>query len=151
MLFYLMRIFDFEIRPQMYDRYNLCVYRKLQVCGRYIIFNLQFLWSQSIIAHLFYKLDTGQRKTTLLIEKGDLYMEKKIWELLIANDCIIFDKNMSVDDELSKYGMDSMKFINILAIMEETFDIKIPDEKLWVFEQCTLRKLAQLVQYVQNV
>lgn len=70
---------------------------------------------------------------------------KKIIE--IVNLCIE-DNKITIeqcDEELSDLGVDSIKFINIVIILEEEFECEIPDSKLVLSEMGTVNKIYDLI------
>lgn len=50
-----------------------------------------------------------------------------------------------LDDDLLKYGMDSIKFISIVIALETAFEIEYPDNLLLISQSNTLNKLAGIV------
>lgn len=60
----------------------------------------------------------------------------------IKNTNIMHDQ---LDEDLSKHGMDSLIFINIVVALKETFEIDYPDEYLSIIEPNTLNKLVSIV------
>ena len=46
-----------------------------------------------------------------------------------------------LDDDLSKLGVDSIKFIQIIVDIEEAFECEIPDSKLLITELNTVQKI----------
>ena len=52
-------------------------------------------------------------------------------------------KNMQ--DDLQQIGMNSIKFIEIIILLEETFEIEIPDEKLLIAKMNTLNQIIDAV------
>lgn len=51
-----------------------------------------------------------------------------------------------LDDDLSELGMDSIKFIQIIVEIEETFECEIPDSKLIITELNTVQKIFDVLQ-----
>lgn len=51
-----------------------------------------------------------------------------------------------LDDDLSELGMDSIKFIQIIVEIEETFECEIPDSKLIITELNTVQKIYDMLQ-----
>lgn len=50
------------------------------------------------------------------------------------------------DDDLLELGLDSIKFIQIIVSLEETFDCEIPDEKLLLTEMNSVNKMLEVLQ-----
>ena len=50
------------------------------------------------------------------------------------------------DDDLLELGLDSIKFIQIIVSLEETFDCEIPDEKLHLTEMNSVNKMLEVLQ-----
>jgi len=50
------------------------------------------------------------------------------------------------DDDLFELGMDSIKFIQIIVEIEETFECEIPDSKLLITELNTVQKIFDVLQ-----
>ena len=53
--------------------------------------------------------------------------------------------NENVEDNLSQIGMDSIKFIQIVVALEESFEIEVPDEKLLITAMGTLNQMIDVV------
>ena len=51
-----------------------------------------------------------------------------------------------LDDDLAELGMDSIKFIQIIVEIEETFECEIPDSKLIITELNTVQKIFDVLQ-----
>lgn len=51
-----------------------------------------------------------------------------------------------LDNDLSELGMDSIKFIQIIVEIEETFECEIPDSKLLITELNTVQKIFDVLQ-----
>ena len=51
-----------------------------------------------------------------------------------------------LDNDLSELGMDSIKFIQIIVELEETFECEIPDSKLLITELNTVQKIFDVLQ-----
>lgn len=49
--------------------------------------------------------------------------------------------NISFNDDISQFGMDSIQFINFVVSLEELFDCEIPDSKLVLEEMNTIDKV----------
>ncbi len=60
----------------------------------------------------------------------------------IENSEVSSDK---FDDELSALGMNSISFIQIIVLIEETFNIEVPDEKLLITEMGTINKMLEVI------
>ena len=60
----------------------------------------------------------------------------------IDDSAITADQN---DEDLVAMGMDSIKFISIVVMLEEVFEIEYPDEYLLVTQSNTLQKLVSIV------
>ena len=50
------------------------------------------------------------------------------------------------DDDLLEMGLDSIKFIQIIVSLEETFECEIPDEKLLLTEMNSVNKMFEVLQ-----
>ena len=50
------------------------------------------------------------------------------------------------DDNLLELGLDSIKFIQIIVSLEETFECEIPDEKLLLTEMNSISKMMEVIQ-----
>lgn len=50
------------------------------------------------------------------------------------------------DDDLLELGLDSIKFIQIIVSLEETFECEIPDEKLLLTEMNSVNKMLEVLQ-----
>lgn len=51
------------------------------------------------------------------------------------------------DDDLLEMGLDSIKFIQIIVSLEETFECEIPDEKLLLTEMNSVNKMFEVLQH----
>ena len=49
------------------------------------------------------------------------------------------------DDDLLELGLDSIKFIQIIVSLEETFECEIPDEKLLLTEMNSVNKILEVL------
>ena len=49
------------------------------------------------------------------------------------------------DDDLLELGLDSIKFIQIIVSLEETFECEIPDEKLLLTEMNSVNKMLEVL------
>lgn len=56
-----------------------------------------------------------------------------------------------INDDLAQLGMDSITFIRIVVILEETFNIEMPDEYLIMSEMNTIAKITKLIFDTLNV
>lgn len=56
--------------------------------------------------------------------------------------------NENVQDNLAQIGMDSIKFIQIVVALEESFEIEVPDEKLLITTMGTLEQMIEVVSIV---
>ena len=50
------------------------------------------------------------------------------------------------DNDLLELGLDSIKFIQIIVSLEETFECEIPDEKLLLTEMNSVNKMFEVLQ-----
>lgn len=50
------------------------------------------------------------------------------------------------DNDLLELGLDSIKFIQIIVSLEETFECEIPDEKLLLTEMNSVNKMLEVLQ-----
>ena len=53
-----------------------------------------------------------------------------------------------IDEDLSALGMDSITFIRVIVVLEEAFDIEIPDEYLLLTEMNTISKMTEVISAV---
>lgn len=51
-----------------------------------------------------------------------------------------------VNDDLTKMGMDSIRFIQIIVSLEDAFNCEIPDSKLLITEMDTVQKMVDVLQ-----
>lgn len=51
-----------------------------------------------------------------------------------------------VNDDLTKMGMDSIRFIQIIVSLEDAFKCEIPDSKLLITEMDTVQKMVDVLQ-----
>lgn len=51
-------------------------------------------------------------------------------EVLVEADILVNISGMKLDLPLSEQGVDSLDMVNVYLLLEEKFDIKIPDEDL---------------------
>ena len=54
------------------------------------------------------------------------------------------------DQDLQKLGMDSIKFIHTIVLLEKEFECEIPDEKLLMSEMGTIEKIMSVLQELHN-
>ena len=54
------------------------------------------------------------------------------------------------DQDLQKLGMDSIKFIHTIVLLEKEFECEIPDEKLLMSEMGTIGKIMSVLQELYN-
>ena len=54
-------------------------------------------------------------------------------------------EDISLDTRLDETNIESLQFIELIIDMENTFNVKIPDEKLDISEFDSLAQLAELV------
>lgn len=50
-----------------------------------------------------------------------------------------------IDEDLASLGVDSIKFIQLVVALEETFEIEFPDEYLIPIEMGTVNKISNIV------
>ena len=72
-------------------------------------------------------------------------IQDKILEIINNNMENIDIKPEQGDYDLSLLGMDSIIFIHIIVVLEEVFDIEVPDEYLLISEMGTLNKIISVV------
>lgn len=53
-----------------------------------------------------------------------------------------------LDDDLVAIGMDSITFIRIVTLLEETFKCEIPDEYLLLTEMNTANKIFNILKHI---
>lgn len=75
-------------------------------------------------------------------------IRKTVIEIIVKNIGKEHILSLEPDCELSKLGMTSIVFIQIVVSLEETFDIEIPDEKLIMTEMGTVNKIINVVKEV---
>lgn len=61
----------------------------------------------------------------------------------IGDLCIACDQ---INDNLVDFGMDSIKFVQIVVGLEEEFECEIPDSKLLIIEMDTVQKIFNVLQ-----
>lgn len=61
----------------------------------------------------------------------------------IENDAIVQEQ---LNDNLSEFGVDSIKFIQIIVELEEAFECEIPDSKLLMSKMDTVQKIYDVLQ-----
>lgn len=49
------------------------------------------------------------------------------------------------EDDLLEYGMDSIRFIQIIVSLEEEFECEVPDSKLILVEMNTINKIYDVL------
>ena len=70
--------------------------------------------------------------------------KEKILE--IVNSVQDFEVNVDqCDDDLLELGLDSIKFIQIIVSLEETFECEISDEKLLLAEMNSVNKMLEVL------
>ena len=72
-------------------------------------------------------------------------IQDKILDIINANIENETITSEQADEDLSLLGMDSITFIKIVAALEETFEIEVPDSKLLITEMGTLNKIIDVV------
>lgn len=55
-----------------------------------------------------------------------------------------------LDDDLTKYGMNSISFISIVVSLEEKFECEIPDSKLLISEMNTVNKIYEVLNTIER-
>lgn len=53
------------------------------------------------------------------------------------------------DNDLSELGMDSIRFIQIIVSLEETFECEVPDSKLLIAEMNTVNKMYEVLTSIE--
>lgn len=53
------------------------------------------------------------------------------------------------DEDLQQFGMDSLTFVRIVVLMEEEFDLEIPDSYLIVSEMNTVAKILNVLKSIK--
>lgn len=66
---------------------------------------------------------------------------EKVLDLIRENIEIEDISYLQLDEDLVQYGMDSMKFIQMVISLEEEFACELPDEKLIYMEMNTVNKI----------
>lgn len=84
------------------------------------------------------------RKTTTKGYKMKATIENV--KAVIENADVLGDvNNMSSDIPISDQGVDSLDMANIFLLLEEEFDVKIPDEDLFL-----VQSIEQIVEYINS-
>lgn len=68
--------------------------------------------------------------------------------LVVLNE-VLGDTDVTIEqvnNDLTEMGMDSVCFIQIIVLLEETFDCEIPDSKLLITEMDTVQKMVDVLQ-----
>lgn len=68
--------------------------------------------------------------------------------LVVLNE-VLGDTDVTIEqvnNDLTEMGMDSVCFIQIIVLLEETFDCEIPDSKLLITEMNTVQKMVDVLQ-----
>ncbi len=58
--------------------------------------------------------------------------------------------NEQLEDNLVALGMDSIKFIQLVVALEESFECEIPDEKLVITEMDTVQKIIHVLRSIND-
>lgn len=74
-------------------------------------------------------------------------------QLVVNNICQIINENLDNNKieehmlgvKLDELGMDSLAFIRIVVMLEEKFNIEIPDSKLIISEMDTVEKMYNII------
>lgn len=56
-----------------------------------------------------------------------------------------FEK-IQFNDDLTAYGLDSISFIKLVVLLEETFNCEVPDSKLLISEMNTVKKILEVIE-----
>lgn len=56
--------------------------------------------------------------------------------------------NIQKSDSLIKYGLDSVSFIQLIILIEEEFNIVVPDEYLLIEQMDTIEKIEQILEKI---
>ena len=72
-----------------------------------------------------------------LLESVLFVVNSNIDDYIITND--------QIDDNLSQFGIDSIKFISIIVALEQSFDVEISDEYLLFSEMDTITKIINVL------
>lgn len=67
--------------------------------------------------------------------------------LIIINDIIKSNKQISADDTLKESGLDSLDFVKIIIEIENKFGFQFEDEELQIYNS---RKISSLISYVKS-
>ncbi|QIR75447.1 acyl carrier protein [Sulfurospirillum diekertiae] len=70
---------------------------------------------------------------------------ENIKKLIVLADVVIDVEKIDVNKSLVEQGIDSLEFVNICLVIEETFGIKIPDEDLE-----DLNTINNIIDYVRS-
>jgi acyl carrier protein len=54
------------------------------------------------------------------------------------------------DDDLTRYGMDSISFIRMIVTIEELFEVEVPDEYMLFNEMNTVNKICKLLNFLKR-
>lgn len=71
--------------------------------------------------------------------------EKNVKEVIVEAEVLGDVNEMKNDVPLSEQGIDSLDVVNIYLLLEEKFDVKIPDEDL-----IKVQTIDAIVEYVNN-
>ena len=71
--------------------------------------------------------------------------QKEILDLIEEADTLVETEKLKSDVPLTEQGIDSLDMANVYLLMEETFNIKIPNEDL-----SELQTIEQIMNYVNN-
>lgn len=56
-----------------------------------------------------------------------------------------------LDDDLTAMGMDSISFIRLIVLIEDEFDLEIPDDLLLLTEMNTAGKIIEILANLEKV
>lgn len=70
---------------------------------------------------------------------------ENIKKLIVLADVVIDVEKIDVNKSLTEQGIDSLEFVNICLVIEETFGIKIADEDLE-----DLNTINNIIDYVRS-
>jgi len=76
------------------------------------------------------------------VDKKILKAVIDIINILVDDSHITIDQ---IDEDLTKFGVDSLVFIRMILILEEEFKVEIPDEFLLITKMNTIRKIVDLI------
>jgi acyl carrier protein len=73
-------------------------------------------------------------------------IEEKVHQLMSDKGCGLLPvKDISNDGLLFELGFDSLRYMELVVLLEETFEIAIPDELLEITPQTTVKTIVEAI------